>query len=137
MLIVNMDLMALQVLVNVMPITLEILTLVASPHKTWNPVAQLWNVDQMLSVQWFLELPNVFAPKAILETHLVLVWILMNAQRLIVVKMLSVSIFLEVMIVAVKKITLEIHIKFAQKKMMKKGMICAKPNSVVQMQCAI
>ena len=41
MLIVNMDLMALQVLANVMPITLEILTLVASPHKTWNPVAQL------------------------------------------------------------------------------------------------
>jgi hypothetical protein len=91
----------------------------------------------MLSVPWFLELPNVFAPKALLEIHLVLVWILMNAQRLIVVKMLSVSIFLEVMIVAVKKITLEIHIKFAQKKMMKKGMIYAKPNSVVQMQCAI
>ena len=91
----------------------------------------------MLSVPWFLELPNVFAPKAILETHSVLVWILMNAQRLIVVKMLCVSTFLEVMIVAAKKITLEIHIKFAQKKMMNKGMICATPNSVVQMQCVI
>jgi hypothetical protein len=41
MLIVNMDLMARQVLANVMSITLEILTLVASPHKIWNPVAQL------------------------------------------------------------------------------------------------
>ena len=66
-----------------------------------------------------------------------LVWILMNVQQQFVVKMLFVLISLEVMIVVAKKISLVILMKFVQRKMMKRGMICVKPNSVDQMLFAI
>ena len=66
-----------------------------------------------------------------------LVWILMNVQQQFVVKMLFVLISLEVMIVVAKKISLVILMKFVQRKMMMRGMICVKPNSVDQMLFAI
>ena len=71
------------------------------------------------------------------ETLSMPVWILMNVQQLFAVKMLFVLMSLEVMIVVAKKISSVILMKFVQRKMMKKGMICVKLNSVDQMLFAI